>query len=593
MHFYKHLIAIFLCGLLWACDDTKDELEPEVIADVPENIQTPSYLNAFITTDKACYTPGDQVTFTFSVDALPSSLKVRYKYLNEVVEEMDLSMNTWSWNPPSDDFRGYMAEVYTEENEVEVIYAAIGVDVSSDWTKFPRYGFLSDYSLLEENEIEQVVENLNRYHINGLQFYDWHNKHHKPLPLNGAEPASSWKDIINKDVYLSTVNGYISAAHNHNMKAMYYNLIYGALDDAQNDGVVDRWYVYKDNAHSTMDFHPLSSPFLSNLYLLDPSNISWQDYYKEENNIVYQYLDFDGFHMDQLGDRGTVYDYDGIQLKLSKTYEPFINAIKTDLQDKYNVMNAVNQYGQQGIANASTDFLYTEVWSPNESYSDLASIIMQNDVYGGGVKNTVLAAYVNYDLADAQGYFNTPSVLMTNAVIFAFGGAHLELGEHMLGKEYFPNNNLTMKEELKKSLIAYYDFSVGYQNLLRDGGSFNTVTISSLDDKMILNRWPACTGEVAVVAKKIDQKQVISLVNFKDATTTEWRDNTGIQTSPGLIEDAKLLLKSSDMVKNIWIASPDIIGGAARTINFAQEGENVSFGLPELKYWTMIVVEYE
>ncbi|MCW3807503.1 glycoside hydrolase family 66 protein [Plebeiibacterium marinum] len=588
----KVLIITIFCGILMACNDSNNVPEPDEIPEVPANIETPDFQNVYISSDKACYAPGEQVSFSLSAGTMPSSLKVRYKYLNEVVSEMNINSNSWTWNTPSEDFKGYMAEVYMEENGTETIYATIGIDVSSEWTKFPRYGFLSDYSQLEEGDIEEVMEGLNRHHINGIQFYDWHNKHHKPLPFNDGNPASSWKDIINKEVYLSTVKSYISTAHRYNMKTMYYNLIYGAWGDAQEDGVDKQWYVYKDNTHSNKDFHPLSSPFLSNLYVLDPSNTLWQDYYSLENNLVYQHLDFDGFHMDQLGDRGIVYDYDGIQLNLSQSFEPFINAMKSGAQEKYNVMNAVNQYGQQGIASAATDFLYTEVWSPNDSYNDLSGIIRQNDVYTGGEKNTVLAAYVNYDLASQQGYFNTPSVLMTDAVIFAFGGAHLELGEHMLGKEYFPNNNLSMKEDLKTSLIAYYDFQVAYQNLLRDGGTFNAVSLQSLDGKLIFSNWPADIGEVGVIAKRLENRQIISLINFLDATTTNWRDNSGIQASPGQIENAHIVLKSSDQVKNIWIASPDIAGGASRIINFAQEGENVSFSLPELKYWTMIVVEY-
>src|SRR5690606_18054372 len=110
-------------------------------------------------------------------------------------------------------------------------------------------------------------------------------------------------------------------------------------------------------------------------------------------------------------------------------------------------------------------------------YNDLATIIKQNNVLSSHQKNTVLAAYMNYNLANNKGYFNTASVLMTNAVIFAFGGSHIELGEHMLGKEYFPNNNLQMKQELKTARIKYYDFLTAYQSLLRDGGNFNTITL--------------------------------------------------------------------------------------------------------------------
>ena len=590
----KFLFFTLLIASILSCSKSDDEPTGEIIPEVPSNSITPEFRNEYIATNKACYSPGEQVQFTLTSEGIPSIFKARYKHLNSVVAENELSSNTWTWTPPNNDFRGYVAEVYTTTGEKETIYATIGIDVSSDWKKFPRYGFLSDFSNIGDDQINAIIENLNRYHINGIQFYDWHNKHHKPLPLENSTPAESWKDIINKDVFFSTVEKYITAAHTYNMKTMYYNLIYGAWEDAQADGVQKDWYVFKDDSHANKDYHPLDSPpFLSNLYLLDPSNTEWQEYINNENKIIYEHLDFDGFHMDQLGNRGNRYNYDGIRLDLSETFEPFINSVKTEIPNKYIVMNAVNQYGQQNIASAPSDFLYTEVWSPNDKYSDLARIIKQNNIYGNEVKNTVLAAYVNYKLADSKGYFNNASVLLTNSVIFAFGGAHLELGEHMLGKEYFPNNNLEMNEELEKSLTGYYDFLVGYQNLLREGGTFNTVSLGSLDGKLSLSNWPGQAGDVATIAKQIGNMQVIHLINFADATTMEWRDNDGVQTIPSLVKNAELVLNSDKPVKGIWVASPDIIGGASRKLNFKQEGSNVSFLLPELKYWTMIVVEHE
>jgi dextranase len=41
------------------------------------------------------------------------------------------------------------------------------------------------------------------------------------------------------------------------------------------------------------------------------------------------------------------------------------------------------------------------------------------------------------------------------------------------------------------------------------------------------------------------------------------------------------------------MASPDVIGGASRGLNFKQSDDQVIFTLPELKYWSMIVVEFE
>lgn len=586
---FKYLVILPLIACLsFSCKG----VEPEVTPDTPTNQVTPTYINVSISIDKAVYKPGDKVTFTIDNTLLPATTKVRYKNANIVISETNITGSTWTWTTPATDFKGYIAEVYTEINNIETIYATIGIDVSSDWKKFPRYGFLSDFSLLNDNEINAVITNLNKFHINGLQFYDWQNKHHKPLPLLNGTPPATWKDIINRDIYLSTIQKYINTAHGRNMKTMFYDLIYGAWESGENDGVQKEWYVYNDNTHTNKDFHPLSSPFLSNIYLLDPSNTGWQQYFINEINTVYQYLDFDGFHMDQLGDRGNRYKYDGNFLNLSQTFKPFIDAVHNANSQKYNVMNAVAQYGQLGIATSSCDFLYSEVWSPVDTYNDLVNIIKQNNALSNNTKNTVLAAYMNYDKANNVGYFNTPSILMTNAVIFAFGGAHLELGEHMLCKEYFPNNNLTMKDDLKQSLVNYYDFLVAYQNLLRNGGTFNTVTIASTDNKISLSAWPAAQGKVAVLGKKFDNSQVIHLINFTNSTTQLWRDNKGIQVMPALVKDVKLSLTLNKKVNKIWIASPDVVGGASRNLNFVQVGEKVNFILPELKYWDMIVIEY-
>ncbi len=589
----KIAISVVLAVLVMACSKSNDVIPPDPEPEIPVNPVTPAYSNLSLVTDKAAYTPGSIVAFTIDNSGLPENVKVRYKYLNEVIDEGTVSGSGWTWQTPATDFRGYTVEVYNENGSSETIYATVGVDVSSDWTKFPRYGFLSKFPQLTDEDMDDVIDNLNKYHINGLQFYDWMNKHHMPLPVVDGTPASSWKDIINRDIYFSTVEKYIAKAHSRNMKAMFYNLVYGAWNDAEADGVQKEWYVYTDNTHTNRDFHGLSSPFLSNIYMLDPSNSGWQQYIAAENRKVYQFLDFDGYHMDQLGDRGTRYKYDGSVLNLSQTYEPFIDAMKADAPSKDIAMNAVNQYGQQGIAQAASDFLYTEVWSPNDNYSDLATIIQYNNSYSSNTKNTVLAAYMNYNLADNQGYFNTPGVLMTDAVIFANGGAHLELGEHMLGKEYFPNSNLAMKTDLKKALVDYYDFLVAYENLLRDGGSFNLVQVSSLDGKLPVSQWPASQGTVAYICKKVDNNQVVHLINFKNSKTSEWRDNQGTQAVPALVKDAKLSITTSQTVDKVWVASPDVIGGASRQLEFTQNDNKISFTLPELKYWTMLVLEYE
>ncbi|WP_417354509.1 glycoside hydrolase family 66 protein [Flavobacterium sp.] len=543
-----------------------------------------------ITTDKAIYNPGDNITF--SAHKTYDNAFIRYTHLGNVIEEVPMTGASWTWAPPSQDFKGYMAEVFIKHADgTEETIGTVGIDVSSDWTKFPRYGFLSKYGQMSQAEMESIIGNLNKYHINGIQFYDWMYRQHQPLAGTVNEPMEVWNDIMNRDIYKSTVDGYIQIAHDKNMKAMFYNLAYGVLDDYDPDAITPQMFIYKDTEHSTKDMHELGAPFISNIYLTDPANSSWQEYLAQRNEDVYEVFDFDGYHIDQLGDRGTVYRYDGSSANLSDAFPSFISAMKSADPDKELVFNAVNQYAQQQIADEELGFLYTEVWSPNEGFKDLSTILTDNAAYSNNTKNTVLAAYINYNKANGQGLFNTPGVLLADAVIFAFGGSHLELGEHMLAKEYFPNNNLSMTDELKAALMEYYDFMVAYQNLLRDGGNFNEPVINTGDGKLNLGSWPPTMGKVAAVGKQVENKQVVHLINFTNANNLNWRDTEGAQSTPASIEKAMVNLQINGTVNKIWYASPDYKGGVAVPLEYTQNGSTVNFKVPLLKYWGMIVVE--
>lgn len=585
------ILACFLSGS--SCKKSNKLTFSNEIVEVPDNDPVPQYDQIELSTDKAIYKPGEQVNISIAGIDNIQGVKVRYKHQNEILSEENINALQWGWQPPDVDFTGYLVEVINTDNNETTICGTIGVDVSSSWTKFPRYGFLSKFPALQATSVNEVIDNLNRFHINGLQFYDWHYKHHQPLPFVGGQPAEEWKDIINRDIHLSTVQNYITVAHNRGMKAMFYNLLYGAWGDAADDGVNDDWYIFKDVNGLNKDSHELPKPpFVSDIFLTNPANEEWQSYLLNEHDKVYNSLDFDGFHIDQLGDRGSRYLADGKGINLSATYAPFIEACKNRQPDKYLVMNAVNQYGQSNITFSPVDFLYTEVWSPNDTYNDLSNIIKNNYEFSQGKKNTVLAAYMNYDLADDKGFFHQPSVLTTNAVIFAFGGAHLELGEHMLGKEYFPNNNLEVTEELNKRLIDYYDFLVAYQNLLRDKGQFNTVKLESLSNQSNVLNWPASAGSIACIAKLVEDRQVIHLINFNELAQLDWRDNNGEHKTPRIIEDLKLELSSGKTVKSVWCASPDVAGGTSIQLNHIQEEHTVRFKLPKLEYWSMIVLEF-
>lgn len=583
------LIVCLLCTVF-----TSSSCQKKRIKDNTGLINQQDTLTVNISTDKAMYSPGDKVIFTTD-KTLPAGTKISYKYLNNEVQQQTLSGTTWSWIAPSQDFSGYMVELSGNENGKDKVYGCVAVDVSSDAARFPRNGFLSQYGQMSQADINNVMSGLNRLHMNWVQFQDWEWKHHLPLAGTPENPADSWKDIANRTNYRSTVQGYIRAAKSFNMKTLSYNLCYGALNDAAADGVSEEWYLFSDKSHTNKDVFQLPSPpFKSWIFFVNPANTDWQNYLIRRNDDMYKVYDFDGYQIDQVGNRDKkLYDYIGNEVDLPATFNPFIKAMKAGDPGKKLVMNAVNQFGQEGIATAPVDFLYSEVWAPNEGYSDLAKIIQDNNRFSNNTKQTVLTAYMDYNLAENPGYFNTPGVLLTDAVIFSFGGAHLELGEHMLGKEYFPNDNLKMHDDLKNAMIRYYDFLTAYENLLRDGGTLNNPLIASTDGKMKLNNWPPASGSVSVIGRDMGQKQIIHLINFSNAASFDWRDADGKQPAPQMITTPGINFQSSKAVKKIWFASPDVDFGASRSIEFNQSGSTVTFTLPSLQYWDMVVVEYE
>ncbi len=594
MTMYSLLLAIpLLCAACGSESDTP--AAPSTISPTQPQTTLISNLNLQLSTDKACYAPGEAVSFT-SGSPLPDGAKVRYRHGATVIEEQSATGTSWSWTPPSTDYTGYLADVYTTDaSGKQTIYGTIAVDVSSDWARYPRYGFVGTYDDTKTSEtISQETALLNRCHINGLQFYDWQNKHHEPVVLRDGKVEDSYADIANRKINTSVVKAYISQAHAHGMKAMFYDLCYGALDDAAQDGVSSKWYMYKDENHSTVEALGLPSGWKSDIKLVNPGNTAWQDYFSQKVSDVYKTFDFDGFHIDQVGKRDPEYDYYGSKINVTQGFASFIAKMKKSNPEKRLVMNAVSNYGaQQMAATGDIDFLYSELWANEDQFADLFSIMRSNQSKANTdpaapAMAQVFAAYMNYN--KESGTFNTPGVLLTDAVMFAIGASHLELGDHMLHKEYFPNDDLKMDNDLKKAIVHYYDFFTAYENLLRDRGTDLSIPVETNSSEMTINAWPPKLQTVTTVCREVNGKKVISLLNFSQANSLSWRDMDGTQPEPKHLSDIPLTVKAKG-VKKVWVASPDSFGGAVQELQFQQQGDYVTFTLPSLKYWTMVVIE--
>ncbi|KAA5430056.1 glycoside hydrolase family 66 protein, partial [Bacteroides cellulosilyticus] len=250
-------------------------------------------------------------------------------------------------------------------------------------------------------------------------------------------------------------------------------------------------------------------------------------------------------------------------------------------------------YGASQIAGTGkVDFLYNEVWGDEADFTDLYTILKANHQYGNQALKTVFAAYMNYE--KGSGEFNMPGILLTDAVMFALGGSHLELGgDHMLCSEYFPNTRLQMSDALKTAVVRYYDFMTAYQNLLRDGGEEEKLTLVCTDasKNLNLNTWPPQKSAITSFARRVNGKQVVHLLNFLSANSLSWRDLNGTMPEPRLVTKVPLKLNVAGKVSKVWVATPDAHAGASQELAFEQKDGAITFTLPSLKYWSMIVIE--
>ena len=602
---------------------------------------TSRYAPVELTTDKVRYEPESTVRFT-SKYLLPDNAKVRYLHGNTVVKTDEIGgKQSWSWKVPAQNLTGYLAEIYVADGIAEQTLATIGVDVSTEWGRFPRYGFVSHYG--SDKTVEQVkkeVDMLNRYHMTGIQFYDWQWQHHKLIP----EGASQWKDVGLRDVFKSSIENYITKLHEVGSKCMFYDLLYGVTGNIVDgkpetpanldgkDGVSSDWGWIDLHANDKdgYDLHQVQYPLGSwpSIYVMNPGNQNWVNYLSKEIKKVYQHLKFDGYHIDQLGRQREAY-YTNLQSKTEDGqkvytggdrrdthdfegyYANFINRMKSDSKDKSLVMNAVSTFGGPKIVGTgNVEFGYNEMWGADDYLWNYRKIIQDNRRNNGkNTFNTVFAAYLHCRNGK-EGQFRTSSALFGNATIFALGGSRIELsGDHMLFTEYFPDDARKMSDKLQKSIIHYYDFLVAYENYLRDGNAETSVNMTM--DGVNVVAWDLSDPNPSV-ADAADQTigpkpysvntystmkgnvTAIQLLNYSNFSRDNFniRDIKETMPEPNVLLNKKIVLDDAAPVARIWVASPDCFGGAPQEVVFTQNNGKVTFTLPSLEYWTMVVVEH-
>lgn len=556
-------------------------------------------------TEKSMYAPGE--TAVVCLENLPAeatALRARLYSLERCVWDWQLpASKRFPLSLPDADGRGYALEIEALDEEQNVLTSAFtAVDVSSSWTKFPRYGYVWDFT--PSADAESKADEMARYHLNGVQFYDWQYRHHRPL----AADLSGWRDWSGRWISGDTVRAYLRAAHDRGMACMAYNMIYAANETYLTDGsgVQADWRLVRANgADFTCDMDAKLGPVgvLQYFNLLNPD---WQSYIFAQENRVFEAFDFDGWHGDTIGENGPMrtadggplgYDADGKPIYLVKDgYTAFLNAAKAAIGDKYLAFNPVGAQGIENVNVSAVDVLYTEFWPWDrnangrlyDDYYTLHRAILGACEQSGG-KSLIVAAYVNY--RNPKATFNPAAVRMLDCVVFASGGSRIELGNggNMLSDEYFPaDGKKRMDDGLRSAVARLYDFLVAYENLLRDGQRPVSRTVR-------LENLPVSTDgrsdTVWCFAKADSSTEIYHFLNLT-GTDDGWRDEEQTKKPPIAHENVKTRLYTDYPVREVWLASPDGESPLPLPLEFQTgrdaNGAYAEFTQPALEYWNLI-----
>ena len=582
-----------------------------------KGVFNPKFLLYDVSTDKSMYSPGSNVKVNIELanytgnEISNGTIELVAKHLDTEIgdtitqsfsigksEDKQLSLN---WVAPNDDYKGYLLEITCKDSDGKVIESSsTAVDVSSNWIKFPRYGYLTKYG--NDINTKDVINQLKKFHLNELQYYDWQNKHDDPIAKEGSNVADKWQDLSKHDVYKSTIESYINNGHEAGIASMEYNLIYGAYKDYEADGAKKEWGLFTDPSGINSPQWTMKMPdsWESNLYFMDPSNKEWQEYIFAREKEVFDAFDFDGWHMDTVGDFGTMYKADGTPVSITTTFKDFLNSAKESFPNKYILMNPVGNKGHEQVNSSKVDGAYTEVWPWDgmATYNSLKGIVDQARIETKG-RSLIVPAYMNYDVGDKHsedkpGNFNTASVLLTGSSVFAAGGSRLELGDNtrMLTKEYFPNRNVVMDDELKTRERKYYDFIVAYENLLRDG------QINSNNDIEVQGYENSRTGEANKIwtySKKDANYDVVQMINLLGVYDNTWRAADGSKSTPTKVQNFKVKYYVTQDIQSVSLASPDANDCKSQNLQFTkgsdEKGNYIEFTVPSLEYWDMIYLK--
>lgn len=482
---------------------------------------------------------------------------------------------------PSHDLRGYGVNVELgDETGAVLACASTALDVCTNWENAPRYGFVCDFSP-SETDTRERLEAMARYHLNTVQAYDWMYRHYDFLP-----PQNVFVDALGRAQSLDVAQRKIELAHELGMQILAYAAIYAAQPDYFNARRELGLYKLDGEPFSLADF----------LYNTDITNPRWRELFFRECKRTVDALGFDGIHLDQYGYPRLAYRLDGALVDLEAALPDFLNAVRKAIGDAPTVFNAVNTWPLEAVARSGMNPLYTEIWPPNDTLRDVREVVLRARALRDG-RPPVIAAYINDlasdDAAKRAGALNAHRRL--TAAIYLNGGSHISLGERngALADPYFPKY-ARLDENSAGIVRRDYDFISRYAEYFfaSNWRDVSATHVGGINEEIRLSAprfGPNATADsIWTIAREREGELTLGLVNLLGMTETAWNAH---QPEPQNAKNLVVRLQLERWPKHIYWASPDDMGGSAKSLNFRRDGRIAEVVIPQLDIWGLLIVK--
>lgn len=453
-----------------------------------------------------------------------------------------------------------------------------------------RYGFVSDFA--KKDMVNGAMEQLRKYHINMVQFYDWSYRHD-----NLVVEQDDYEDMMGKKIHRDTVREKIVQAKRYGMKPIAYGAVYAASKEFYEQH--RDWAFYNGNGDVFC--------FIDRFYIMNIQKGSpWRSHLAAQYQNALEKMGFAGIHMDTYGFPKTAFSkLEGRfeRVALQKEFGSLIDEVSAALtetgQEPFLVFNNVGNWPVSETACHNVKAVYIEVWPPYERYFHIKQLILEARRLVQDRKPVILAAYLE-PFRKEDGLLAAYAARILMAVIVSNGAYHLLLGENnaVLTQGYYGDYSL-MGEETAAVMRRYYDFMLRYLNLFYDPEMTDvTMTHMGWDNyeyQCGAEDGTACwsaygeSGKLWITIRESTGCKLLIFINLCGCSEDYW--NKG-KEKPPIQKDILCTVAVDGDIEGIYCASPDLPDSTSQELPYEsvtnEKGKFVRFTLPEVEVWAIV-----